>query len=216
VFNIKKIKMSEFKTAQEAFWAGEFGSDYIGRNESRELLASNLNFFSNAMKRVEKIFSCIEFGANIGMNLKALKLLHPTLSLNAIEINKTAAEQLSKVIGETNVFNGSIFDFPVTKQFDITLIKGVLIHINPEMLQNVYEKLYTASGKYILVCEYYNPSPVAISYRGHDDRLFKRDFAGELMEKYSNLKLLDYGFSYKRDPVFPQDDITWFLMEKKN
>ena len=29
------------------------------------------------------------------------------------------------------------------------------------------------------------------------------------------LPLIDYGFSYHRDPVFPQDDITWFLMERK-
>jgi len=206
--------MSEFITAQEEFWAGQFGSEYISRNESKELLASNLNFFSNAMKRMEKINSCIEFGANIGMNLKALKLLHPAVSLNAIEINKTAADQLGKVIGEANVFNGSIFDYPVSRQFDMTLIKGVLIHINPDMLSTVYEKLYNASGKYILLCEYYNPSPVAINYRGHKDRLFKRDFAGEMLEKYSDLKLVDYGFSYKRDVVFPQDDITWFLLEK--
>jgi len=207
--------MSEFKTAQETFWAGEFGIDYIGRNDSKELLASNLNFFSNALRNADKISSCIEFGANIGMNMRAIKLLHPAVSLSAIEINKTAAEQLAAVIGEPNVFNGSIFDYPADQQFDLTLIKGVLIHINPEMLPTVYEKLYNASGKYILVCEYYNPSPVAISYRGHEDRLFKRDFAGEMLEKYSDLKLLDYGFSYKRDTVFPQDDITWFLMEKK-
>jgi len=207
--------MSEFKTTQEAFWAGEFGSEYIGRNESSELLASNLSFFNNAMKRVGKINSIIEFGANIGMNLRAMKLLHPSVTLNAIEINKTAADQLSKIIGEANVFNGSIFDYPVSKQFDMTLIKGVLIHINPDMLQVVYEKLYNASSKYILVCEYYNPSPVTINYRGHEDRLFKRDFAGEILDRYNDLKLLDYGFSYKRDVVFPQDDITWFLMEKK-
>ncbi len=206
--------MSEFKTAQEAFWAGEFGSDYICRNESKELLASNLNFFSTAMRRMDKISSCIEFGSNIGMNLKAIKLLQPSVSLHAIEINTIAAEQLKQVIGDTNVFNGSIYNYPVTNQFDLALIKGVLIHINPEMLPTVYEKLYQSSGKYILVCEYYNPSPVTISYRGHDDRLFKRDFAGEMLEKYSDLKLIDYGFSYKRDAVFPQDDITWFLMEK--
>lgn len=206
--------MNEFKTAQEAFWAGEFGSDYISRNESKELLASNLNFFSTAMRRMDQISSCIEFGANIGMNLKAIKLLHPAVSLNAIEINTVAAEQLKQVIGDTGVFNGSIFDYPVTSQFDLALIKGVLIHINPDMLPTVYEKLYQSSGKYILVCEYYNPSPVTISYRGHEDRLFKRDFAGEMLEKYSDLKLLDYGFSYNRDAVFPQDDITWFLMEK--
>ena len=82
------------------------------------------------------------------------------------------------------------------------------------MLSLVYEKLYTASNKYILICEYYNPSPVNVSYRGHSDRLFKRDFAGEMLEKYIDLKLVDYGFCYKRDKAFPQDDITWFLLEK--
>jgi spore coat polysaccharide biosynthesis protein SpsF len=45
--------------------------------------------------------------------------------------------------------------------------------------------------------------------------LFKRDFAGEMMDRYPDLKLLDYGFVYHRDPAFPDDDITWFLMEKK-
>lgn len=207
--------MSEFKTEQEAFWAGEFGEDYIGRNEGAQLLASNLNYFSNALRRADKISSCIEFGANIGMNMKALKLLHPSVSLKAIEINETAAGQLGEVIGETNVFQGSIFDYPVNEKFDLSFIKGVLIHINPEMLPLVYEKLYAASSKYILVGEYYNPSPVAIPYRGHTDRLFKRDFAGEMLDKYTDLKLIDYGFAYKRDVVFPQDDITWFLMEKK-
>jgi spore coat polysaccharide biosynthesis protein SpsF len=56
---------------------------------------------------------------------------------------------------------------------------------------------------------------VAIAYRGHSDRLFKRDFAGEIMDRHSQLRLVDYGFAYRRDPNFPQDDITWFLMEKR-
>jgi spore coat polysaccharide biosynthesis protein SpsF len=53
-----------------------------------------------------------------------------------------------------------------------------------------------------------------INYRGHKDRLFKRDFAGELMDKYPDLKLVDYGFVWRRDNNFPQDDGTWFLLEK--
>lgn len=48
-------------------------------------------------------------------------------------------------------------------------------------LPEIYDKLFTASQRYILVAEYYNPSPVEIIYRGHSNRLFKRDFAGELM-----------------------------------
>jgi spore coat polysaccharide biosynthesis protein SpsF len=71
-----------------------------------------------------------------------------------------------------------------------------------------------STGRYLFVAEYYNPSPVAIAYRGHKDRLFKRDFAGEIMDRYPQIRLVDYGFSYHRDPSFPQDDITWFLMEK--
>jgi pseudaminic acid biosynthesis-associated methylase len=204
-----------FKTEQEKFWAEEFGNEYIGRNKSEELLASNLNFFSKAFNQLGRPNSLIEFGANIGMNLRAIKLLFPAINLFGIEINKNAADELAKLIGQEKVFNGSIFDFAVTQKFDVSLIKGVLIHINPEMLSLVYEKLYTSSNKYILICEYYNPSPVTLNYRGHTDRLFKRDFAGEMLEKYNDLELVDYGFCYKRDKAFPQDDVTWILLKKK-
>lgn len=205
----------DFKTEQEEFWAGEFGNEYIGRNRSEEYLASNLNFFSKAFNQIGRPASLIEFGANIGMNLKAIQLLFPKIELSGIEINKKAADELNRLISKDRVFNGSIFDYKDERKHEIALIKGVLIHINPEMLQLVYEKLYQASSKYILVCEYYNPSPVSISYRGHSDRLFKRDFAGEMLEKYENLSLVDYGFCYRRDKAFPQDDVTWFLLEKQ-
>lgn len=205
----------QYSTEQEAFWAGTFGDEYIERNQSQEYLAANLNFFSRALKQAGKPSSILEFGANIGMNLRAIKLLFPNIEASGIELNETAASQLSEFLGADNVFNGSIFEYPVTKTVDVSLIKGVLIHIHPEMLPLVYEKLYNASRKYILVCEYYNPSPVSIPYRGHSDRLFKRDFAGEMLDTYSDLRLVDYGFAYKRDTSFPQDDITWFLMEKK-
>ena len=150
----------------------------------------------------------------MGMNLRAIKLLFPAIQLAAIEINKIAADELATFIGNENIFNGSILDYQPEEKFDISLIKGVLIHINPEMLPAVYEKLYQTSNKYILICEYYNPFPVTVNYRGHNDRLFKRDFAGEMLEKYDNLELIDYGFTYKRDKAFPQDDITWFLLKK--
>ncbi len=204
-----------FKTPQEEFWAGEFGTEYIDRNNDIQSSASNLNFFSKALTRAGRISSCLEFGANIGLNLKALQSLYPYIQLKAIEINPVAAIRLAVLIGKENVFEGSILEYPVTEKVDLTLIRGVLIHINPEMLTSVYEKLYQASSRFILIGEYYNPSPVSINYRGHADRLFKRDFAGEILEKYPDLRLVDYGFVYHRDPAFPIDDVTWFLMEKR-
>ena len=205
----------QFKTDQESFWAGNFGSEYIQRNQGNDLLASNLNFFSKALRVAHDLKSCVEFGANIGMNLKALKLLRPTLELHAIEINADAANELSKTIPQKNVYQSSILDFESAECWDLALIKGVLIHINPDELTNVYDKLVAACGKFLLVAEYYNPSPVAIPYRGHDNRLFTRDFAGEIMDRHPQMTLIDYGFAYRRDPNFPQDDITWFLLEKR-
>jgi len=44
--------------------------------------------------------------------------------------------------------------------------------------------------------------------------LFKRDFAGEMLDRFKDLELLDYGFVYHRDNNFPQDDLNWFLLRK--
>ena len=203
-----------FKTEQEEFWAGEFGTEYIQRNQGDALLASNLDFFSKALRAASGVKSCIEFGANIGMNLKALKLLYPEQDQFGVEINSDAVSELSKVISPEHVFHKSILEFTPSRKYDLAIIKGVLIHINPDELVRVYDNLFATFGRYLLVCEYYNPSPVSIAYRGHVNRLFKRDFAGEIMDRHPEVRLVDYGFSYHRDPNFPQDDITWFLLER--
>lgn len=205
----------KYKTEQEVFWTGEFGNNYIDRNSGKHLEASNLALFSEILSNAEGIGSVIEFGANIGLNLNAIGALLPNAELSAIEINNRAVETLRKA-NQIKVYHTSILDFASDYERDLAFTKGVLIHINPEYLPSVYEQLYRSSRRYICITEYYNPSPVSIPYRGHDDRLFKRDFAGEMLEKYSDLRLINYGFKYHRDPVFPQDDATWFLMEKTN
>jgi len=205
----------KFKTEQEEFWAGEFGVEYINRNQGAKAIAGNLNFFSKSLSKTKRIKSCIEFGANIGLNLSAINLLFPGIDSHAVEINARACDELKKSFAPPpNVYNESILDFVPKNKYDLVLIKGVLIHINPEQLKNVYEKLVASTSQYLMIAEYYNPSPTMITYRGHSDRLFKRDFAGEILEQFPQMQLLDYGFVYHRDLNFPQDDITWFLMEK--
>jgi len=205
----------DYETEQEQFWAGEFGSDYVKRNQGDTLLASDLHFFSQALRTTQKITSCIEFGANIGMNLKALKLLCPGIDMHAIEINPDAARELAKTIPASNISPCSILEFTPHRTWDLTLIKGVLIHINPDKLPEVYDKLVAACGRYLLIAEYFNPTPVAVTYRGHQGKLFKRDFAGEILERHKKMQLLDYGFVYKHDPNWPGDDFNWFLLEKR-
>jgi spore coat polysaccharide biosynthesis protein SpsF len=203
----------EFQTAQEEFWAGTFGDEYINRNEDKTLISANLALFSKILSRTSDVQSVIEFGSNIGLNLIAIKQLLPIAELSAIEINEKAVAILKKG-GQVKVYHKSILEFKCDYPREFVFTKGVLIHMNPEVLPQVYDKLYETSRKYICIAEYYNPSPVEITYRGHKARLFKRDFAGDLLDRFSDLKLIDYGFVYHRDTNFSYDDLSWFLLEK--
>ncbi len=206
----------KYKTEQEEFWASEeWGNEYIARN-NKDLIKNNIPLFSSIFKKCDDVKSVIEFGSNIGLNLHAISKLFNSIDISAIEINKNAVAELEKHDFINKIYHESILNFEPDRKRDFVFIKGVLIHINPDFLQTVYEKLYETSNKYILIAEYYNPSPVTIGYRGHSNKLFKRDFAGEMLEKYNDLELVDYGFVYHRDNNFPQDDITWFLLKKKS
>lgn len=205
--------MSKYKTEQEEFWAGEFGDQYINRNSDKKILASKIVVFSKILEFCDGVKTILEFGPNVGLNIEALNLLLPEARISAVEINKNAVMELKKLDIE-EIFNESILEFATDARYDLTFTSGVLIHINPDELDTVYEKLYIHSKKYILVSEYYNPVPVEIDYRGHSQKLFKRDFAGEIMEKYPDLKLVNYGMTYSKDRDFYHDDLNWFLMEK--
>lgn len=201
-------------TEQEVFWEGDFGNEYVDRNRGAVWVAANSAFFSKILARTQYVKSVLELGPNIGLNLMALRQLLPTAKLSGVEINEKASLELRSNLRDVDLHVKSILDFQTETSWDLVFTKGVLIHINPDKLPIVYDLMYRASSRYLLVSEYYNPKPTEVVYRGHKSKLFKRDFAGEMLDKFSDLSLIDYGFVYHRDPNFPQDDMTWFLMEK--
>jgi|SRR5262245_27904993 len=202
-------------TEQENFWAGEFGDAYIERNTLETVIPSRLSLFSRILRRTSGIASVIEFGANIGVNLCAIHMLLPKAEIKSVEINATAIKTLQAYSWMAKVVHGSFIDTAYDNEADLAFTSGVLIHTKPDCLPKAYENLYRASRKYVMICEYYSRTSVTVTYRGHADRLFKRDFAGEMMDAYGDLELIDYGFAYHRDPVHPMDDLSWFLMKKR-
>jgi spore coat polysaccharide biosynthesis protein SpsF len=207
------VKMMEFKTEQEKFWAGTFGNEYIERNQGSDLVAGKKMLLAKALMKTEKFKTMIDFGSNIGMNLRAMDALDSEVELSAIEINDKAVSELKK-LPKVKVYHQSILEFTPDYPRDFVMITGVLIHINPEFLKKAYTALYQTSKRYIYLCESYNPTPVEIDYRGHKGRYYKRDFAGEMMDMFPDLKLVDYGFDYHRDQRTLGGDGNWFLMEK--
>ena len=169
------------KTEQEIFWEGDFGTEYTERN--RISLAQRQPFFAKILQTTYGVNTICELGANRGHNLQAIASLSPNFELTGVELNQSALIELEKITGVQSI-KSSIQELEVNISFDLIFTCGVLIHISPEDLHLVYQKMYELSSRYILINEYYNPVPVEINYRGHQGKLFKRDFAGELLEKY--------------------------------
>ena len=113
----------------ERYWAGKDGDAYTERNLPND--EANEVFFRRALEKVypwlmPKSVSAIEFGANIGQNLRILRKLY-TGSLAGVEINERAAEQMAKVADQS--FIGSMLEFEQANKWDLTFTKGCLIHI---------------------------------------------------------------------------------------
>jgi spore coat polysaccharide biosynthesis protein SpsF len=206
-----------FDTEQEAFWAGQFGNDYVTRNEvSPEILAGNLFSFARMLERAQPSpGSLIELGANIGLNLRALKLLLPHAHQAAVEINASAVERLRRDRVAHEVFHESLLNFVPVRRYDLALIKGMMNHLAPEMRPAVYRKLAVCATHHVLIAECHNRRAEEIVCRGYTGKLFRRDFGGEFMDACPEFQLMDYGFSYHRDARERQDDLTWFLFQRR-
>ena len=195
---------------QEGLWSGKFGSDYTERNKDHNL-QSNIELFKKVLN--SDMHHVLEFGANIGQNYHAIKTINKCTSYTGVEINKDAFKELKKIEG-IQTYNQSIFDFKVDYQRQMVFTKGLLIHISPNDIDKAYQKIYDSAKKHIVLMEYYNPTPLEVEYRGGKDRLWKRDFCGEMLAKYKDLVLIRYGFIYHLDSN-PQDDLFYFVMEKR-
>lgn len=191
---------------QEKLWHGQFGTAYHERNQPTD----RLDFWTDALRSVhQRIISAIEFGAGQGDNLAALRCLIPNGHLSGVEINPDAAAHMRR--RKFHVINSSVHGIKQLVQRDLVLTRGFLIHVPPGELLSTYALMHRTAKKYICLAEYYSPQRRVVPYRGNENALWAADFAGELMQCYKDLKLIDYGFHYHLDGG---DDLTWFLMEK--
>ena len=194
---------------QAETWAGAFGEEYTRRSPGD--VEANAVMFARVLGAMESDpKEVIEFGAGMGANLLAIRELSEA-HLMGVELNGYALKNLRKEFPDS--YAGSMLDFIGNAEWDFAFTKGCLIHIHPDNLPRAYEVLYKASRRYIMVAEYYCPKPREIEYRGRMGLLWARDFAGEMLDKYQDLKLVDYGWVYHRDR-YKQDDISWFLLSK--
>ena len=191
---------------QLARWQGRFGTEYTGRNPAdEEAILRRTHAFAEILKHIAPA-SILEIGANVGINLLALRRLTEA-PLYAIEPNETAYKSLVDCADEAANTDLSAIPFNA----ELVFTSGVLIHLPDDQLRPAYDAIYAASRRYILAMEYFSPTPVTVPYRGHDDMLFKRDYGGLWLDWF-NVEPVANGFFWKRTTGV--DDVTWWLFRK--
>lgn len=204
-------------TKQEGLWRGDFGDAYTDRNAvSDQKLAVLTAHWARIMRVADGLppRSILEVGANIGLNLRALRRLTDA-EFFALEPNSVARKRLvdDQVVPASNVLDGLASRVPLKDaSVDLAFTSGVLIHIHPKDLAASCNEIYRVSRRYIACIEYFSDKEEEISYRGHTEALFKRDFGGFYLDQFPDLRVLDYGFAWKR--LTGLDNLTWWLFEK--
>lgn len=207
-------------TPQLQAWTGQFGDEYVNRNE---YAAWKMELGVEAFRRILgglDIESALEVGSNIGLNLLFInELFKGSVKLYAVEPNRKAFDRL---VSETHTgmrlekaWNCDAFQLPLPESsIDLVFTAGLLIHIAPDDLDRATHEVVRVARKYVLCIEYFSQTPVELPYRGQMGLLFKRDFGGFYLDRYSNFKCLDYGFLWQRElPIF--DNPNWWLFEKE-
>jgi len=200
---------------QEKFWKGNFGKGYVERNSDFDYAVTEKGW-RQMLRKASGVRSALECGSNIGRNLEGLRRVDPSMDLGLIEINEAAYRTAVERVKPVRSFNGPILQSSFEPaSFDLAFTCGVLIHIAPDDLAANLEKVFLYSRRWIVICEYFNRTPVSLPYHGEPDKLFKRDFGKFFMERFS-VNVVDYGFLWS--PEFEAggfDDMTWWLFEKK-
>jgi spore coat polysaccharide biosynthesis protein SpsF len=203
---------------QEKMWNGGFGTEYHQRNKFED----RMGFWTDilGMQVLNDAWSVLEPGAGKGENLLAIqkaRKMHRGIEMDStrltgIEINEQACAVMRRE--GINVMAGAFLSTPLNDalKYPLVITRGFLMHVPKPALQATLAKIYNASSHYICIVEYYSPVRREVEYHGHTSALWIDDFAGDIMEMYPDLKLLDYGFKYYKDRN--GNDLTYFLMEK--
>lgn len=204
-------------TPQIDEWRGAFGNDYIVRNAATpESLRARTRLWAEILQTLgdDQPTSMLEVGANIGINLRALRPLTDA-TFYAIEPNDRAREVLIKdsVVTASNVRGGTASSIELPDGIaDLVFTSGVMIHIPPSELALTCREMYRCASKFIVCIEYFSDEPQTIPYRDKTDLLFKRDFGGFWLDQFPTLVPLRWGFAWKR--VTGLDNLTWWIFRK--
>jgi pseudaminic acid biosynthesis-associated methylase len=200
-------------------WKGAFGDGYRERNPpSAEDLKWRLHLWQPIFRSLgtRPPQSILEVGANIGNNLRAIRMFS-SARLLALEPNEVSRKSLldSGLVQASDALDGDAATIALPDgAVDFAFTCGVLIHVDPADHSRCCREIFRVSRSYVMCAEYFSTDPVEVVYRGEHGLLFKRDFGGLFLDTCPELELIDHGFLWQR--ATNAGDLTWWLFRKRS
>jgi len=199
-------------------WKNEFGKTYTDRNNmtveemnslykiNYDITRTELN--NEFLKDFDKRIRILEVGSNVGNQLLCLQNMG-FINLYGLEPQLYAVELSKKNTKSINIIEGNAFEIPFKDNyFDLVFTSGVLIHINPENINNALDEIYRCSNSYIWGFEYFIPVGYEmVQYRGKEELLWKTDFSKLFLDRFPDLcmikkKIVKYTNSKNEDIMY--------------
>ena len=210
------------QTDQSRQWSGEFGRAYTDRNPRTpaamdELHKRNFGVTRTEMNweflgEVDPAIRILEVGVNVGAQLATLRAAGFD-RLYGIDLQFYAIQESKSVNTGLHLSQASAFGLPFPDEaFDLVFTSGVLIHLSPDLIGRALDEIHRCARTYIWGHEYYADECTHIGYRGHENLMWKADFAGLYCERFPSLRRVkEKHYKYLQD-----DNVdTMFLLEKE-
>ena len=194
----------------EALWRGEFGEQYVQRNQAAG--HDRAAFWENVVAQTQ-CRNVLEVGCNVGANLSHLASLLSPNDLWGVDVNLDALELLRTRLPQVNSGYAVARDLPFRDGwFDLTFTVAVLIHIPEDALGVAVNELARCSRNHVLCVEYVAEDTIEVNYREQKGAFFKRDYGRVIGDAAPQLTLMASGEVTRAEGF--DDGLGWWLFAK--
>ncbi|OEE83866.1 hypothetical protein A1OQ_03720 [Enterovibrio norvegicus FF-162] len=208
----------EFDTPQDKVWSTHHGFRYVTHHLGEDWKSTRIPYWKVILSNIDNCSSILEFGCNIGANLRAINTIDSSYSLNGIEINPFAVDQANR-LQFVNATEGSIVTHDMGEKFDFVFSRGVLIHINRDELSKVFDNMVKHSNKYIMLFENFseensdleNYSKLVTGGDSDENYQFWANYPKLFSERHPSWKLVASGVRDVQSKGPVKGDLFWSI-----
>jgi pseudaminic acid biosynthesis-associated methylase len=210
------------ETPQKERWAGDFGRAYTDRNtlsgaQLDSLYRTNYGITRGQLNEtflrdIPRDAHILEVGCNSGNQLLLLQEMG-FANLWGAELQSYALQLARARLPGAELSQASALDLPFEGgEFDLVFTSGVLIHIAPADLPLALDEIHRCAKTWIWGLEYYASEVTQVNYRGHDDLLWKMDYAKRYLDRFGDFELV----REQRLPYLSSSNVdTMYLLKRK-